>query len=314
MLLSSCAPVVNSRVHLRAEQAEDEPRRFRQQHDQDRAEHGAERRAEPADDQDRQRLDREQERKALDADKGEIDAIQRAGEAGDEGGGDEGEQLVGVQVDAHDAGRGVVVADRDKGAADAAAPDVERGQQRQDGEAKAEIGEGGVAVEADAEDLRPLHRNAAGAIGEPPRLQDHGVDDEGERQRGDGEVKPLQPQRRRADDQAGQCRHHARAEEADQRVHLIFGNQHRIGVGAGDEEADMAERDQAGIAGQDVEAERADHRDQDDHQERQRVGVQHEGRDDQAGDQHRRPQPYRRRIDQRDQFAVGLLEIAGAHP
>jgi hypothetical protein len=29
----------------------------------------------------------------------------------------------------------------------------------------------------------------------------------------------------------------------------------------------MAERDQAGVAGQDVQAERADYRDQDDHQE-----------------------------------------------
>ena len=193
--------------------------------------------------------------------------------------GDEGEQLVGVQIDAHDAGGGVVVADRDKGAADAAAADVERGKQREDGKAEAEVGEGGVAVEADAEDLRPLHRNAAGAVGQPPRFQDHGVDDEGEGERGDREVKPLQSQRRRADDEAGERRHHAGAQEADQRMHLVFGNQDRIGVGAGDEEADMAERNQAGVAGQDVQAERADDRDQDDHQERQRVGVQHKGRE-----------------------------------
>src|SRR5437868_14054020 len=106
------------RVDLRAEQAEHQPRRFRQQHDQDGAEHGAKRRAEPADDQDCQRLDREQERKALDADERQVDAVQRARQAGDEGGGDEGEQLVGVQVDAHDAGGGVVVADRDKRTAD----------------------------------------------------------------------------------------------------------------------------------------------------------------------------------------------------
>jgi hypothetical protein len=52
--------------------------------------------------------------------------------------GHEGEQLVGVQIDAHDAGGGVVIADRDKGAADAAAADVERGKQREDGEAEAE--------------------------------------------------------------------------------------------------------------------------------------------------------------------------------
>src|SRR3954454_11284724 len=63
------------RVRLGAEQAEQEPRRFGQQHDQDGAEDGAERRAEPADDQDRQRLDREQERKAFDADKGEINSV-----------------------------------------------------------------------------------------------------------------------------------------------------------------------------------------------------------------------------------------------
>ena len=235
-------------------------------------------------------------------------------ETGDEGRGDEGEQLVGVQIDAHDAGGGVVVADRDKGTADAAAADVERGQQRENGKAEAEPGEGGVAVEAEAEDLRPLHRNAAGAVGQPPRFQDHGVDDEGERQRRDREIKPLQPQRRRADDEAGERRHHAGAKEADQRMHLIFGNQHRIGIGAGDEEADMAERDQPGIAGQDVQAERADHRDQDDDQEGQRVGVQHEGCGDQRCDQHRRPQPYRRGIDEGDEFAIGLFEIAGAHP
>ena len=45
----------------------------------------------------------------------------------------------------------------DEGAADAAAADVEGGKQRQDGEAEAEIGEGGVAVEADAENLRARH-------------------------------------------------------------------------------------------------------------------------------------------------------------
>src|SRR6266850_676466 len=186
------------RVNLRAEQAEYEPRRFRQQHDQDGAEHGAERGAQPTDDQDRQRLDREQERKTFDADEGQVNTVQRAGEAGDEGGGDEGEQLVGVQIDAHDAGGGVVVADCDKGAADAAATDVERGKQRENGKAEAEIGKGGVAVEAETENLRPLHRNAAGAVGQPPRFQDHGVDDEGERQRRDREIKPLQPQRGRA--------------------------------------------------------------------------------------------------------------------
>ena len=179
--------------------------------------------------------------------------------------GDEGEQLVGVQIDAHDAGGGVVVADRDKGAADAAAPDVERGNSVRIGKAEAEIGEGGVAVEADAEDLRPLHRNAAGAVGQPPRLQDHGVDDEGEGQRRDREVKPLQPQRRRADDRgwpAPAPRRPPRKPTSGCMPYLETSD--RIGVGAGDEEADMAERDQAGIAGQDVQAERADHRDQDD--------------------------------------------------
>src|SRR5712671_1381606 len=132
-------------VDLRAEQAEDQPGCFGQQHDQDGAEHGAERRAESADDQDRQRLDREQERKAFDADEGQINSVQRAGEAGDKGGGDEGEQFVGMQVDSHDAGGGVVIADRDKGAADAAATDVERGEQRENRKAEAEICERGVA-------------------------------------------------------------------------------------------------------------------------------------------------------------------------
>src|SRR5205823_6870843 len=62
------------RVHLGAEQAEQEPRCFRQQHDQDGAEHSAERGAEPADDQDRQRLDREQEGKTFYADERQVDA------------------------------------------------------------------------------------------------------------------------------------------------------------------------------------------------------------------------------------------------
>ena len=86
--------------------------------------------------------------------------------------GDKSEQLVGVQIDTHDAGRGVVIAYRDKGAADAAAADIERGEQSEDREAEAQIGKGGVAVETDAEDLRTLHRNATSAVGDHPRLQD----------------------------------------------------------------------------------------------------------------------------------------------
>src|SRR6266851_4003494 len=110
-----------------------------------------------ADDQDGQRLDAEQERKTFDADKGKVDAIQRAGDAGDEGAGDEGEQFVGVQVDAHDACRGVIIPDRDKGASNPASPDVERGEQRDNREAEAEVGKGRIAVETHAQYFRTLN-------------------------------------------------------------------------------------------------------------------------------------------------------------
>src|SRR5712691_4649701 len=137
-------------VHLRAEQAEHKPRGLRQQHDKDGPQHRAERRTEAANDENRKRLDAQQKRKALDADKGKIDPVECAGDAGDEGAGDEGKQLVGVQIDAHDTRGGVVIAYRNKRAADPAAPDIERGEQREDSEAEAEMGKGGIAVEADA--------------------------------------------------------------------------------------------------------------------------------------------------------------------
>src|SRR5262249_29585946 len=176
------------RLELRAEQAEDESCGFRHQHDEDSAEHGTERGAETADDQDRERLDRQQEWETLNADEGEIDPIQGSGDAGDKGRGDESEELVGVQIDAHDTGGSIVIADRDKGPSDPAAADVEGRKQRGDRKAEAEIGEGRVAVEADAKDLRPLHRNAKSTVCQPACFQDHGVDDEGERKRGDREI------------------------------------------------------------------------------------------------------------------------------
>ena len=199
------------------------------------------------------------------------------------------EQLVGVQIDAHDARGRVVVADRDKGAADAAAADVEGGEQRQDREAEAEMREGGIAVEADAEDFRPLHRDTAGAVGQPTRLQDHRVDDEGEGQRGDREIETLEPQRRRADDEARHPRHDARGEKADERRLAVFRNDYCVAISPGNEKADMAKRDQPGIAGQDVETERTGCGDQDDDQEGQCVSVQRIGCDDQCKHQNHRP-------------------------
>src|SRR3979411_2242496 len=47
----------------------------------------------------RKRLDAQQKWKTLDADEGKINPIQRAGDAGDEGAGDEGEHLLGGRIE-----------------------------------------------------------------------------------------------------------------------------------------------------------------------------------------------------------------------
>ena len=107
-----------------------------------------------------------------------------------------------MQIDAHHAGRGVVIPYRDKSASDPGASDVERGEQRENRESEAEMGKCSVAVETHAQYLRTLYRNAASAIRERPRFQDDGIDDERKRKRGYCQVKAFETQRWRADDEA----------------------------------------------------------------------------------------------------------------
>ena len=174
------------------------------------------------------------------------------------------------QVDAHGLGGHLVVADGLDGAAiagvdqqhhdgDAHAGDDE-GNQRGEverpaaGEGNVEIVEGGVVLEH------------VGAVGHRPQLLplEHGADDLGKAQRGDGQIVALQAQHRQADQKGEQRRHKPRE---DQRGHhaqrhadgavevlihrfarLVGKGEDGIGIAADEHEARLPQGKQAGKA------------------------------------------------------------------
>ena len=111
------------------------------------------------------------------------------------------------------------------------------------------------------------------------RIEDHMVDDKGEGERGDGEIEPLQSQRRHADDEADQRRARRRPRaDSTHTGHVIVGEQDRVGIGADREKTGLPERNQPGLSGQQIERDGADHGDQRADHQGQRVGADEERR------------------------------------
>jgi hypothetical protein len=127
-----------------------------------------------------------------------------------------------------------------------------------------------VAVDGQAEDLEAAEHLAGVAAGDVLGAGDALLDDEAEGQRGDGEVHALHAQRRQADDDAGDAGHQRREGERNGEgpAELL---QVGLGVGAHGEEGGMAERDLAGEADQDHQADAGDRIDPDEDQLRDPV-------------------------------------------
>src|SRR5215472_5876897 len=129
----------------------------RQQGHENRAEDRAEYRAEPADDDHRQIVDRHGDLKLLVIGDAEIVGIENTSDAGIKRRDRESPELVAEGADADDLGSDVLVAHCDKGAADAAAHEVCGTDDRQDGECHQKEVELSLGFELKSEQRRARH-------------------------------------------------------------------------------------------------------------------------------------------------------------
>ena len=200
----------------------------------------------PADDDRGDEQDRQQQREAVRVDEALLAGEQRAGEAADEGAHREGQQLEPEGRHAHQLGGVLVLAGRLPGPADAAVLDQHVEDQHDDDHherepvvrdlvADAELQERGRGVRGRRPATRCSSRGCGtsnsstlggrgtsvmpGAAAEPVRVDSGEPDDLAEAERDDGEVVAAHPQRRGAQDDAGDHRgdhrdRHARAATA----------------------------------------------------------------------------------------------------
>ena len=181
-----------------------------------------------------------------------------------------------------------MVADRDEGPPHTAPDEIQGAHEGQHDEHEQEEVHLPLGRDPEPEELRAwdfdgrLHPAA-----DEGDVVDGPFDDELPGQRGDGEVEPLDPERREADDGADRRRHEAahgqRGPERPAEPHREVGRR----VGAHRHERAVAHRDLAAVPHEDVEAEGADDGDRgeiDDGQvvlvERERHHREHEQRDD----------------------------------
>jgi len=123
-----------------------------------------------------------------------------------------------------------VVADGDPGAADAGAQQVERSEDGGDRKCKCQIVKRRAALQAEAEQFCAGDEYAVWPVREPFRIENNVIDDEGEAERGDGEIKPLQAQRGNADDDADQSAGDAGGGQAEPDRQVIVGQQDGVGI------------------------------------------------------------------------------------
>ena len=160
-----------------------------------------------------------------------------------------------------------------------------------------------------AHEGRPRHLDGGlRAAGDGRRVVDDPFDDELARQRGDGEIEPLDPQARDADDGADQRRHQAAGRQRDPERQVEVHGQIGGRVGADRHEGRVADRDLAGVADQDVQAERADDGDQGQVDDGEVVLVQRQRQHDreQHDDRSHRPARDRQRIERHVGGVAGL--------
>src|SRR5205085_1472523 len=188
------------------------------------------------------------------------------------------EQLVRRNVHAERFRDGFLAADRVPGAAGFRAQQIERKQHRGGGG-----GEKHRVPRAWIGDWRGDHhagREAALGLVLVAKVDD----DEVQRQGRDGEIESPQAQRRQAEDEAEQRAHESRARQRDPPGGAEFLEQDARRIGAGREEPGMAERDLAGVAGEEHQRDSADRGEQDLVREVERKRRRNEGQSTSAAE------------------------------
>ena len=219
-------------------------------------------RADAADDDHQEQVDRLDDVELVGRDEPELVRVERAADAGERRRDRERQRLVARQVDAHALRRDLGVADGDEGAAGRRAQQVEDRQRRARPRRR---GRGSRTRRR----RRALQPNALGAFTCMPALPPVTLS---QRANTSSTMKPkasvaiaevdaLDAQRRQADDDAGGGRDQAGGGEA-QRERPAGVAEHGFGVRADAEERGMAEREQAGVAGEQHQPEADDGVDQ----------------------------------------------------
>ena len=175
----------------------------------------------------------------------------------------ERQRAVFREVDAHDLGGKIVIADRDHRPAVAGAYQIGDEQ-----EADHEIGEHHieillVAAEGVAENRERIGAGRHRAAGKPLRAREEVEQDILRGKRRDDEIKPLQPCRWKPEDQPDQSRHHAREWNGEEHRNRCVVRDIGRTECAEQEEGGVTDRDLAGEADEHVQAECCDRKDAD---------------------------------------------------
>src|SRR5437588_1385140 len=284
------------------EHAEDRPRRglrdlvgdVRDELDEQRAVESPADRGEAAHHDADEKHDRKEHAEAVGGDELHGERAEGARDAGEHGRYAERERLVERVVDAHRLGRDVLIADRDQGAPDAAAQQVPAEHKHDERHPQSEEVQPPVRLQRNSErgfgfgDDDALH--AAGPLLELMVLQQlrhrHA-----EREGGEGEVKPLQAQRRQPEEEPGDEADAARGghHRPVGRARLV--DEDRGAVGAQGVEGAVPEGDLAVVAGEDVEPEQRDRVNQHQRELESAIAAHHErqraGNDDERAEKKR---------------------------
>src|SRR5215813_1240527 len=169
---------------------------------------GADDAAHAADDDHSQVVDRHQQREGVGKHDARVIGHQAPGHARVERADHERQQLVTIEADADDRGRYVAITHRDERAANPGAKQVLGEQHRGDDEGIDQVEHTLVRVERAAEHRGRCHVEAEHAVGHRLPVDDPVRGDEVRRQRGDGQVEPLQAQTRDPEHQPEQRGQH----------------------------------------------------------------------------------------------------------
>ena len=219
-------------------------------------------------------------------------------------------QLVARNADAERFGHGFARMDGAPGAARAAAQQVDADQQAGGGGKEQHEIPGAAVGQLEAGEARRVDHDAGGEAALGFVFAAEIDDDEMQRQRADREIKPAQPQRGQAEDEAEHDAGHRRSRQRDPERRVNFAREDAGGEGAGGDQAGMAERDLSGIAGEQHQRQRADRGEKNLAGEIERERRSSEGKDGQHHGEDGKARALGAGLHQRQVLAVVGAEIA----